>query len=79
MPLIGHARVSTRDQHPEAQTDALSAAGCEKVFVDHASGTLTKRTALEQALDYLRAGDTLVNHQAGPTQPFGAQPQCACR
>jgi len=60
VPLIGHARVSTRDQHPEAQTDALSAAGCEKVFVDHASGTLTKRTALEQALDYLRAGDTLV-------------------
>jgi len=60
VPLIGYARVSTRDQHPEAQTDALSAAGCEKVFIDHASGTLAKRTALEQALGYLRAGDTLV-------------------
>jgi len=60
VPLIGYARVSTPDQHPEAQTDALSAAGCEKVFVDHASGTLAKRTALEQALGYLRAGDTLV-------------------
>ena len=60
MPLIGYARVSTRDQHPEAQTDALSAAGCEKVFVDHASGILAKRTALDEALGYLRAGDTLV-------------------
>ncbi len=60
MPLIGYARVSTRDQHPEAQTDALSAAGCQKVFTDHASGTLAKRPALEQTLDYLREGDTLV-------------------
>jgi len=60
VPLIGYARVSTREQHPEAQTDALAAAGCEKLFVDHASGTLATRTALEQALGYLRAGDTLV-------------------
>jgi len=60
VPLIGYARVSTREQHPEAQTDALAAAGCEKLFVDHASGILATRTALEQALGYLRAGDTLV-------------------
>jgi len=60
MALIGYARVSTRDQHPHAQTDALTAAGCDKVFTDHASGTLAKRPALEQALDYLRPGDTLV-------------------
>lgn len=60
MALVGYARVSTGDQHPQAQTDALSAAGCNKVFVDQAPGTLAKRPALEQALDYLRPGDTLV-------------------
>ncbi len=60
MPLVGYARVSTRDQHPEAQTDALAAAGCEKVFTDQASGTLAQRAALDEALRYLRAGDTLV-------------------
>jgi len=58
--LVGYARVSTRDQHPEAQTDALAGAGCEKTFTDHASGTLARRPALDEALSYLRAGDTLV-------------------
>ncbi len=60
MSLVGYARVSTRDQHPEAQTDALAAAGCEKTFTEHASGTLARRPALDEALSYLRAGDTLV-------------------
>ncbi|BCW82844.1 DNA invertase [Arthrobacter sp. NicSoilE8] len=58
--MIGYARVSTRDQHTQAQTDVLEAAGCEKVFVDHASGTLARRPALDQMLEYVREGDTLV-------------------
>ncbi len=58
--MVGYARVSTRDQHPEAQTDALAAAGCDKMFTEHASGTLARRPALDEALSYLRAGDTLV-------------------
>ena len=60
MAFIGYARVSTRDQHLDAQTDALDAAGCAKVFVEHASGVLAKRPALDDALEYLRDGDTLV-------------------
>lgn len=36
-------RVSTRDQHVKAHHDALVAAGCERVLVDHASGTLARR------------------------------------
>lgn len=60
MALVGYARVSTREQNPEAQTDALEAAGCEKVFVEHASGVLARRPVLDEALGYLRSGDTLV-------------------
>ncbi len=48
------------DEVLDAQKDALEAAGCEKVFVEHASGVLAKRPALDEALDYLRAGDTPV-------------------
>ncbi|MDJ0462653.1 recombinase family protein [Streptomyces sp. H27-C3] len=57
---IGVARVSTRDQHPEAQQDALHAAGCERVYTDKASGKLARRPELDRALDALRAGDQLV-------------------
>jgi DNA invertase Pin-like site-specific DNA recombinase len=57
---IGLARVSTRDQHPEAQEDALRAAGCEKVFTDKASGKLARRPGLEKALLIAREGDQLV-------------------
>lgn len=52
---------STRDQHPEAQHDALTAAGCEQIFIDHASGKLARRPELERALTVAgRSGDQLV-------------------
>lgn len=57
---IGVARVSTRDQHPEAQHDAHTAAGCEKVFTDKASGKLARRPELDKALLMTRKGDQLV-------------------
>jgi DNA invertase Pin-like site-specific DNA recombinase len=58
---IGYGRVSTRDQHPEAQRDALEAAGCEAMFVDTASGKLARRPELDKALlSANRAGDQLV-------------------
>jgi len=58
--LLGYARISTGDQHPDLQVDALKAAGCYRVFVDTASGALATRPALEQVLDQLRPGDTLM-------------------
>ena len=58
--LIGYARVSTHDQNPDLQTDALQAAGCGRVFVDQASGARGDRPALTKALDHIREGDTLV-------------------
>ena len=60
MALIGYARVSTRDQNPQAQHAALRAAGCERIFTDTASGKLAERPELAACLDYLRPGDTLV-------------------
>ena len=57
--LVGYARVSTRDQSPALQLDALREAGCERVFMEKASGAQHDRPELKAALDYLRAGDTL--------------------
>ncbi len=42
------------------QFDALSAAGCDQIFTDHASGALTSRPSLDQVLTSLQEGDTLV-------------------
>lgn len=58
--LVGYARVSTQDQNPALQQDALSAAGCGRVYTERASGAQRDRPELKAALDYLRAGDTLV-------------------
>ena len=58
--FIGYARVSTQDQNPQLQLDALKAAGCEKIFTEKASGAQRDRSELKAALDYMRPGDTLV-------------------
>jgi DNA invertase Pin-like site-specific DNA recombinase len=57
---IGYARVSTREQNPALQVDALKAAGCERIYQDVASGAKTARPALDELLGHLRAGDVLV-------------------
>ncbi|KYO54173.1 recombinase family protein [Tistrella mobilis] len=57
---IGYARVSTAEQNLTLQTDALSAVGCERIFVETASGVQRDRPELLKALDYMRPGDTLV-------------------
>jgi hypothetical protein len=58
--LLGYSRVSTRDQDPALQLDALTDAGCSRIFTDHASGTVADRPELTRALDHLRPGDTLI-------------------
>jgi DNA invertase Pin-like site-specific DNA recombinase len=58
--FIGYARVSTADQTLDLQKDALEKAGCTKIFTDTASGAKAERTGLDEALNYVRSGDTLV-------------------
>ncbi|HEB77519.1 MAG TPA: recombinase family protein [Methylothermaceae bacterium] len=68
--LIGYARVSTQDQNPTLQTDALKAAGCERIFIEKASGAQRDRPELIVAIDYLRKGDTLVVWKLDPLARF---------
>lgn len=61
MALIGYARVSTREERQvlDRQIDALTTAGCEKIFDDRLSGVQADRPGLNACLGYLRAGDVL--------------------
>ena len=58
--IIGYARVSTQDQNPQLQRDALEEAGCEQVFEERVTGTKRERPELQACLRTLRDGDTLV-------------------
>lgn len=58
--IIGYARVSTADQELRLQSDALQAAGCDKIYTDTSSGATMTRAGLTSALEYAREGDTLM-------------------
>src|SRR5688500_1797779 len=57
---IGYARVSTGEQTLDLQRDDLAKDGCERVFTETASGAKAERPILQDALAYVRPGDTLV-------------------
>lgn len=58
--ILGYARVSTEDQHLDAQLTALEAAGAERVFAEKISGSRRERPELERLIDQLRPGDVIV-------------------
>jgi len=58
--LVGYSRVSTGDQTVARQEDALRVAGCTHLYRDTISGAKTERPGLNEALAYLREGDTLI-------------------
>ncbi len=60
MSIVGYARVSTGHQSLDQQHDALTAAGCERIFSDKLSGTREDRPGLAAMLDYVRPDDTVV-------------------
>lgn len=65
MAEIGYARVSTADQDPALQLDALAKVGCVRVFQDRASGGKADRPGLMAALTFVREGDVLVVWKLG--------------
>ena len=58
--IIGYARVSTQDQNLDRQLDALTKAGCERIFNEKMTGTRSARPELQLMLMTIREGDTLV-------------------
>ena len=60
MPLIGYARVSTEDQTPLPQSQALKSAGCVEIHEEQASGGNRARPVLARVLERISKGDTLV-------------------
>lgn len=59
--FIGYARVSSVGQSIEIQQEQLVAAGCEKIFSEKKSGTsVAGREALEEAIEFVREGDTFL-------------------
>lgn len=61
LTIIGYARVSTREQNPEAQQAELQRAKAERIFVDHGeSSRVADRPQWMTCQDYMRSGDTLV-------------------
>ena len=58
--IIGYARVSTEDQHLDAQISALEAAGAERIWSEKISGSKRARPELDRLLDQLRPGDVVV-------------------
>ena len=58
--IIGYGRVSTEDQHLDAQIAALKEAGAERIFADKISGSKRKRPELDKMLEQLRRGDVVL-------------------
>lgn len=58
--IIGYARVSTEEQHLDAQTSALELAGAERIWSEKISGSKTAKPELDRLLDQLRSGDVVV-------------------
>jgi DNA invertase Pin-like site-specific DNA recombinase len=57
---IGYGRVSTNDQNPDSQFDALAAAKVDQLFLEKFTGTKSSRPQLDKMLAQLRSGDTLL-------------------
>ncbi len=61
--IVGYARVSTPEQKIESQIDLLKKEGCEKIYTDIGSGVREDREGLNEMIEYLRKGDTIITYK----------------
>jgi DNA invertase Pin-like site-specific DNA recombinase len=60
MAIVGYARVSKREQNLDMQIDSLKKEGCTKIFTEKICAVKAERPEFEEALKYLRSGDTFL-------------------
>ena len=59
---IGYVRVSSLDQNEERQLVTMKKYKVEKVFIEKMSAKDKNRPKLQEMLDYVRDGDTIIVH-----------------
>ena len=59
---IGYVRVSSLDQNEERQLVTMKKYEVEKVFIEKMSAKDKERPKLQEMLDYVRDGDTVIIH-----------------
>ena len=57
---VGYIRVSTADQNPARQEEALRQHGVERVFEEKISGKDMNRPKMKELLDFVREGDIVI-------------------
>ena len=57
---IGYVRVSTKEQNTTRQEEIMKSLGVNKVYIDKMSGKDTKRPALQEMMNFVREGDSVV-------------------
>ncbi len=67
--LIGYARVSTQDQNLGLQIEALTKAGCQRIYDDKIGGSRAERPGLAKVMENLREGGHSCRLEVGPAWP----------
>ena len=57
---IGYVRVSTKEQNTARQEELMKSLGVDKVYIDRLSGKNTDRSALQEMMNFVREGDSVI-------------------
>lgn len=60
MAKVGYVRVSTKEQNTARQEILMQELGVDKIFIDKMTGRSIARPQLQEMLNYVREGDTLI-------------------